>query len=217
MKKIIMLFTYLSVFSVLSAGCSAGERRTETDGIRSGNPVIQKQTENKAAEESEGTAGAGISAAAEPTVSSEEKTVAYEGTIPFHYIAASKDGLFLSARDQGEGSFLLRMKTGEGGAEKLPVKAPEGMGMFACVGAGTDSDLILYGSGAGIFAYDLGEKEVKRHIPAAELPFPMDSGCKSTVLPDGRMLFAERGIVTKDGQILSTAEGTTFYYIPFGQ
>lgn len=127
MKKIIMLFTYLSVFSVLSAGCAAGERRTETDGIRSENPVIQKQTENKEAEESESSAGAGISAADEPTVSSEEKTVAYEGTIPFHYIAAAKDGLFLSARDQGEGSFLLRMKTGESGAEKLPVKAPEGM------------------------------------------------------------------------------------------
>lgn len=130
-----------------------------------------------------------------------------------------RDGNIYAVLQDEEGHPLLARLDGREGAvsDIREDILPGGMGMFACVGAGTDSDLILYGPGAGIFAYDLGEKEVKRHIPAAELPFPMDSGCKSTVLPDGRMLFAERGIVTKDAQILSTAEGTTFYYIPFGQ
>ncbi len=77
-----------------------------------------------------------------PPKSLEDKTIAYESVVPFDYVAAFNDIIYLSTRDDtGEGSFLLKMKVEESVPEKLPIQAPTDM-EFAHIA--TDTQGLLY-------------------------------------------------------------------------
>lgn len=62
-----------------------------------------------------------------PPLSTEQKIVNYEGTIPLNYITATYDTIYLSGRDYGEGSYLLKMQIGESSAETMSITPPKGM------------------------------------------------------------------------------------------
>lgn len=121
----------LPVFFIAAflSGC-VGKSDTSTKGESislSEEPVSSSDTEGRYETEN----GTENEAAASPQVlqiSNVQETINYKGEIPFHYIAASGEGnIYLSARDQGNGSCLLKMKEGDSRAEKMPVEVPAGM------------------------------------------------------------------------------------------
>jgi hypothetical protein len=89
---------------------------------------------------------------------------------------------------------------------------PTGAGIYACVGAGEGSDLLIYGPGTGIIIYDVLKRETKNHIPASAIPYETD-GKRSIFLPDNRLLLIKLGTRADGSRYYNVAEEVEFYYI----
>lgn len=127
-----------------------------------------------------------------------------------------KDGkIYAMLMTPGDKQLIAELDGGKGTIGKVYENVlQEGAGMYACIGEGTDTDLLIYGLGTGIFAYNIGEEAASLRVPASKFSFD-DSG-KSLVLADGRLLIIQRGIAMKEDRPVSTVEGTIFHYIPAG-
>ena len=93
---------------------------------------------------------------------------------------------------------------------------PEGTLMLDLIAPGADTDFVLWGYD-GIFTYNLGEKSAVNILPAWEAPCDYE-GVLVLVLPDGRIVFADRTEFrvekNENGQeeIFSIPDKICFYY-----
>lgn len=357
MKKICMLLTVMVL--IFLSGCNNSKLNTdkpEEININDGDKMVENMYEQTDVLESKLER-----VADKPPISLEDKVVEYKESIPFNYVAAFNDIIYLSARDEtGEGSFLLKMKVEESIPEKLPIEVPPGMEfahittdaqgflyavvinkgnsdncyiwkidgtsiiqkmdiseyieksdwypwaftvsgneeiylriggldgilflvfdsegrflskisdegryrlldavgrgpdgkvyavlqdetdkqfiaeldgingcigemvgdvlpegavLYACVGEGVGSDLLLFSMETGITVYDTVQKEIKDTITTSELPCDTE-GKRSLFLPDSRLLLVKQNIKIENEKMVNVAEGTIFYYIATGR
>ncbi|MCM1264164.1 MAG: hypothetical protein NC313_15745 [Butyrivibrio sp.] len=88
---------------------------------------------------------------------------------------------------------------------------PENFIMIDVIAPGANTDFVFWGYD-GIYTYNLGDESVVNVLPAYEAPCDWE-GVMKCALPDGRIVFGERGEYRKvDGHSVPVPEKICFYY-----
>lgn len=85
---------------------------------------------------------------------------------------------------------------------------PADLGAYNRIGAGTDSDLLIWGP-SGIYSYNLGDEKAVQRLGPWELP---DAGAVC-ILPDGRTVFEKSRIITEGDDFESMDIGVGSLYL----
>lgn len=139
-------------------------------------------------------------------------------------IGRGKDGqVYAGVTEASDDSYVALLDVQEGKIKILSDNPLPNVGsLFSALGAGTDTDLLLYGPGTGIIAYDVENHTASNRLWISDFPANTEGNNCVCFLPDGRMLFLEKAFVPYseetsgivDRQI---AEGSKLHYIPVGK